>query len=240
MFEMLIKHVSELAPNSTKCRCSTQLCGEARPLVCLGGRRGEMAKRCRRMWHQSIALGHRLEHRDARRKCWALKPTFAYQILLCNPRQWGPGWSQRSVLLCLCRAEVLFQSRRSQAEPRSRFSCVLRNVRVNFGFTKTLDFGELHVALRMMPAPFQRYDRVAFYWKILGQCVLLYQGWRATTWFSQLWYPRPSIDEFGRCHPYFPATSRKSHEILPWIAVSERIELTWTGEACKKLHSQKK
>ena len=42
--------------------------------------------------------------------------------------------------------------------------------------TKTLDLGELHVALRMMPAPFQRYDRVAFYWKILGQCVLLYQG----------------------------------------------------------------
>ena len=51
------------------------------------------------------------------------------------------------------------------------FSSLLRNARVNFGFTKTLDFGELHVALRMMPAPFQRYDRVAFCWKILGQCV---------------------------------------------------------------------
>ena len=46
MFEMLIKNVSGLAPNSTKCRCSTQLCGEALPLVCLGGRRGEMAVGC--------------------------------------------------------------------------------------------------------------------------------------------------------------------------------------------------
>ena len=125
---------------------------------------------------QSIALGYRLEHRDARRKCWTLKPsTFAYQILLCNPRSEAlDGANARSYFVSAVQRYCSRVEDLRQSLGRVFPACYATQELTLA--TKTLDLGELHVALRMMPAPFQRYDRVAFYWKILGQCVLLYQG----------------------------------------------------------------